>query len=116
MPKTILVVDDRASLRNMVKEYLTEQGFRVVTAADGQQALFLAREEKPEGLHRVPPCEAVGAEVFAPFVREGLHEEPVGGGEARDVALEGKPFGGMGGEVGPALLPEHREDALGQLG
>jgi DNA-binding response OmpR family regulator len=48
MPKTILVVDDRASLRNMVKAYLTEQGFRVVTAADGQQALFLAREEKPD--------------------------------------------------------------------
>ena len=48
MPKTILVVDDKASLRTMVKAYLSEQGFRVVTAADGQQALFVAREEKPD--------------------------------------------------------------------
>ena len=48
MAKTILVVDDKASLRTMVKAYLTEQGFRVVTAADGQEALFVAREEKPD--------------------------------------------------------------------
>ena len=48
MPKTILVVDDKASLRTMVKAYLTEQGFRVVTAADGQEALFVAREERPD--------------------------------------------------------------------
>ncbi|MBN2391684.1 MAG: response regulator transcription factor [Anaerolineae bacterium] len=48
MPKTILVVDDKASLRTMVKAYLTEQGFRVVTAADGQEALFVARAEKPD--------------------------------------------------------------------
>ncbi|MBN1178667.1 MAG: response regulator transcription factor [Anaerolineae bacterium] len=48
MPKTILVVDDKASLRNMVRAYLSEQGFRVVTAADGQEALFVAREEKPD--------------------------------------------------------------------
>jgi len=48
MSKTILVVDDKSSLRTMVKAYLTEQGFRVVTAADGQEALFVAREEKPD--------------------------------------------------------------------
>ncbi|HOU11590.1 MAG TPA: response regulator transcription factor [Anaerolineae bacterium] len=48
MARTILVVDDKASLRALVKDYLTEQGFRVVTAGDGQQALFVAREEKPD--------------------------------------------------------------------
>jgi DNA-binding response OmpR family regulator len=48
MPKTILVVDDKASLRKMVDEYLTGQGFRVVTATNGQEALFVAREEKPD--------------------------------------------------------------------
>ena len=48
MSKTILIVDDKASLRTMVKAYLTEQGFRVVTAADGQEALFVAREAKPD--------------------------------------------------------------------
>jgi DNA-binding response OmpR family regulator len=48
MPKTILVVDDKASLRKMVEDYLTGQSFRVVTAANGQEALFVAREEKPD--------------------------------------------------------------------
>ncbi|UCC52012.1 MAG: response regulator transcription factor [Anaerolineaceae bacterium] len=48
MAKTILVVDDTESLRTLVKSYLIQEGFRVVTAADGRQALFLAREEKPD--------------------------------------------------------------------
>jgi DNA-binding response OmpR family regulator len=32
----------------MVEAYLTQEGFRVVTAGDGRQALFLARQEKPD--------------------------------------------------------------------
>lgn len=48
MAKTILVVDDTESLRTLVKSYLTQEGFRVITAADGRQALFLARDEKPD--------------------------------------------------------------------
>jgi DNA-binding response OmpR family regulator len=48
MSKTVLVVDDKKSLRIMVKEYLTETGFRVVEAENGQQALFVARQEKPD--------------------------------------------------------------------
>jgi DNA-binding response OmpR family regulator len=47
MTKTILVVDDKASLRNLVKEYLTEEGFRVVTAENGREAIYVARHEKP---------------------------------------------------------------------
>ena len=48
MSKTILVVDDTASLRRMVQSYLTQEGFRVVTAADGQEALMVARQEQPD--------------------------------------------------------------------
>ena len=48
MAKTILVVDDHASIRTMLVDYLTEQGYRVVTAADGRQALFVARDEQPD--------------------------------------------------------------------
>jgi DNA-binding response OmpR family regulator len=48
MTKTILVVDDKASVRKLVQEYLTEQNFRVVTAANGQEALYTARHEKPD--------------------------------------------------------------------
>jgi len=48
MTKTILVVDDTASLRRMVQSYLTQEGFRVVTAADGHEALLVARQEQPD--------------------------------------------------------------------
>jgi len=46
--KTILIVDDNPSVRTLVREYLTEQGFRVVTADNGQNALYTARSEKPD--------------------------------------------------------------------
>ena len=48
MPQTILVVDDQSSVRQLVQDYLTEQGFRVVTATDGQNALYTARHEQPD--------------------------------------------------------------------
>jgi DNA-binding response OmpR family regulator len=47
MAKTILVVDDEKRLRDMLQAYLTQEGFRVVAAGDGQAALFVARHEKP---------------------------------------------------------------------
>lgn len=47
MTETILVVDDQSSVRTLLKDYLTSQGYRVVTANDGQEALFVARHEHP---------------------------------------------------------------------
>jgi DNA-binding response OmpR family regulator len=46
--KTILVVDDAASVRQLLQDYLTQQGFRVVTAANGQEALYAARHSNPD--------------------------------------------------------------------
>ena len=48
MPKTILIADDKANIRNLVREYLEAENFRVVTAADGREALYSARQEKPD--------------------------------------------------------------------
>jgi len=48
MSKTILVVDDKANIRTLVREYLTEQGYRVIIADNGQNALYTARQEKPD--------------------------------------------------------------------
>jgi DNA-binding response OmpR family regulator len=48
MAKTILVVDDKEELRILLKSYLEQEGFRVVTAVNGRDALFLAREQKPD--------------------------------------------------------------------
>lgn len=48
MANTVLVVDDQSSVRQLLQEYLTEQGFRVVIATDGQSALYTARRELPD--------------------------------------------------------------------
>jgi len=48
MSKTILVVDDKANIRTLVREYLTEQGYRVVISDNGRNALYTARQEKPD--------------------------------------------------------------------
>ncbi len=48
MAKTILIVDDKLSVQIFLKELLSEQGFRVVTADEGRDALFVARHEKPD--------------------------------------------------------------------
>lgn len=48
MAQTVLVVDDAENLRVLLKSYLTQEGYRVVTANNGREALFVARQEKPD--------------------------------------------------------------------
>ena len=48
MPKTILVVDDKSSVRQLLKEYLTVGGSRVVPAANGREAIYAARHSNPD--------------------------------------------------------------------
>ena len=48
MAQTILVVDDEPQIVRLVRAYLEEAGFRVVIASDGEQALYVARHEKPD--------------------------------------------------------------------
>ena len=48
MSKTILVVDDEIRLVSLIKAYLEQAHYRVVTAQNGRDALFVAREEKPD--------------------------------------------------------------------
>lgn len=45
MTKTILAVDDSASIRQMVKLTLTGAGYAVIQANDGQEGLNLARSQ-----------------------------------------------------------------------
>lgn len=48
MAKKLLVVDDKPELRTLLKTYLTQEGFDVLTSGDGQEALYIARHEKPD--------------------------------------------------------------------
>ena len=46
--RKILVVDDEASVRQLVNSYLKREGYQVLEAADGVTALKLARTEHPD--------------------------------------------------------------------
>jgi DNA-binding response OmpR family regulator len=48
MAYSVLVVDDQSSVRQLLREYLVEQGFHVSTAADGQSALYMTRHDPPD--------------------------------------------------------------------
>jgi two-component system, OmpR family, alkaline phosphatase synthesis response regulator PhoP len=45
---TILVVDDEPNLVDLIRGYLDREGYRVVTAPDGERGLALARSEQPD--------------------------------------------------------------------
>src|SRR3990172_5298967 len=45
---TILVVDDDRKITDMLRRTLAYEGYRVVTAADGHEALTKAQAERPE--------------------------------------------------------------------
>jgi DNA-binding response OmpR family regulator len=48
MPQTILIVDDEKRLVSLVQSYLAQEGYRVVTAYNGKDALPIAQKEKPD--------------------------------------------------------------------
>ncbi len=48
MNQKILVVDDELDIVKVVRAYLEQSGFRVITASDGQLALTLFRHEQPD--------------------------------------------------------------------
>jgi DNA-binding response OmpR family regulator len=48
MAKTIMVVDDETRLVVLLESYLTQEGYRVICAYDGREALAAARKEQPD--------------------------------------------------------------------
>lgn len=46
--KTVLIVDDEARLVSLVETYLTQSGFRVVTASNGREGLSVAERQNPD--------------------------------------------------------------------
>jgi DNA-binding response OmpR family regulator len=48
MAKTIMVVDDEKRLVSLVESYLAQEGYRVVPAYNGAEALTVAQKEKPD--------------------------------------------------------------------
>ncbi|MEM7538706.1 MAG: response regulator transcription factor [Chloroflexota bacterium] len=48
MSKTVLIVDDEQRIVSMIRAYLLRDGYDVVTASDGQEALTVARQSDPD--------------------------------------------------------------------
>ncbi len=48
MQELILIVDDEPKIVRLARDYLEKNGYRVITAGDGQSALAAARREKPD--------------------------------------------------------------------
>jgi GAF domain-containing protein/CheY-like chemotaxis protein len=47
---TVLVIDDEAAVRDLMQRFLIKEGFRVVTAASGEEGLRWARELRPDAI------------------------------------------------------------------
>jgi DNA-binding response OmpR family regulator len=80
--KRVLIIDDDADLRTLIRAYLEEDGFEVATAADGREGLLAQRRA---------PAEVVVTDIFMPG-KEGIEtvfdlqrEFP----EARIIAMSG---------------------------
>jgi DNA-binding response OmpR family regulator len=48
MTKKILIVDDEPKIRDLVRTYLEKEGYQIVIAGNGREALYVARHEKPD--------------------------------------------------------------------
>jgi DNA-binding response OmpR family regulator len=75
--RTVLVVDDEPRIVELARDYLQHAGFRVISAADGRQALDLTRRERPDlvvldlglpGLDGLDVTKALRAEGSIPIV------------------------------------------------
>ena len=47
-PKTVLMVDDEANARKVAKLILEREGYRTLTASNGEEGLVLAKVEQPD--------------------------------------------------------------------
>jgi two-component system cell cycle response regulator DivK len=48
MTKRILVVEDQADNRQILRDLLTSEGYRVIEAQDGEEGVRAARDERPD--------------------------------------------------------------------
>ena len=75
--KKVLVVDDDVKTVELVKLYLNRDGYRVITAGDGNEALRLARENHPDlivldlmlpGMNGLEVCRILREESDVPII------------------------------------------------
>jgi two-component system alkaline phosphatase synthesis response regulator PhoP len=48
MPQTVMIIDDEKRLVSLVESYLVQEGYHVLAAYNGKDALSIAQKEKPD--------------------------------------------------------------------
>lgn len=105
--KTILVADDESHILHVVSLKLRNAGFRVVTARDGQEALEMAQQEKPDLLitdYHMPQlsglelCQKLKSQAETSSIpaimltARGYHLEPADTEKSGILRMLSKPF------------------------
>ena len=77
MNETILVVDDEPKIVQLARDYLEKNGFKVLSSGNGQQALAITRQERPDlivldlmlpGMDGLDVCRAIRRESDVPII------------------------------------------------
>ena len=95
----ILVVDDEEEIRLLLKEFLERNGFDVMEAADGQQALKLAGENVPDLVitdlllpkeHGIDVMQSIKDRFFLPIIAiSGIYKENEIKDRLGDIYIDG---------------------------
>lgn len=101
----MLVVDDERTLRDTLEYNLRREGYRVLTAADGDQAIRLAQAERPDliildvmlpGMSGFDVCRAVRKSLSVPILMLSAREEEIDKVLGLELGADdylAKPFG-----------------------
>lgn len=84
---TVLVIDDEASIRQLVSLYLTSAGFSVAEAADGMEGLTRFREDPPDLVVLDLMLPGMDGKAVCSAIRE-THATPILMLTARDTDLD----------------------------
>jgi len=77
MADKVLVVDDEWEIRDMLSRFLTEEGYEVIVASNGEEAIELAERENPQvilldimmpGIDGIETCKRLKAEEKTRFI------------------------------------------------
>lgn len=95
----ILVVDDEPDIRQLLKDFLEKNGYEIILAEDGGQALKLAAERKPELVitdlllpkeHGVDVMQAIKDNYLIPIIAiSGIYKQDEFRERIGDVFVEG---------------------------
>lgn len=95
----ILIVDDEEEIRLLLREFLEKNGYDVIVAADGQQALKLAGEHTPDLVitdmllpkeHGVEVMQSIKDKFFLPIIAiSGIYKKSEIQERVADIYMDG---------------------------